>query len=49
MAAFSEKYMHTSRKYLTGQAMRVVKRSENHRFLWLHAYSFVLEFYPQKL
>ena len=44
-ATFSEKPVHTSRNYLTEQGMGVVKWSENHKFLWLHSYIFILEIY----
>ena len=49
VATFSENCAHTSRKYLTEQGMGVVKWSENHKFIWLHSYIFILKFYPQKL
>ena len=49
VATFSEKCAHISRNYLNEQGMGVVKWSENHKFLWLHFYIFLLEYHTQKL
>ena len=49
MVTFSEKLAQALRKYLAEQGMRVVEWWDNHGFLWLHSFIFILEFYPGKL